>query len=228
MAYGILLAFILSAVDYFTEGFFSRSNKFKIKFISLASGVSMAYLLLILFPEVYRGAVKYGSMLSLSVLFGFGVFHIIEKYIRQNYSNKRFEKWHHIMHSYSTFIYFAMVGYLIVKIADRNTLDGMLFFIPLLFHIIIDSLPQKMIKNNFHRVFFASSALIGGIISKYVISSEIVNIALLGIVAGALLYTITRESIPRGNKGDPAYFLLGTLLFTAIILVIWNITSSLY
>jgi zinc transporter ZupT len=85
-----------------------------------------------------------------------------------------------------------------------------------------------MIKNNFHRVFFASSALIGGIISKYVISSEIVNIALLGIVAGALLYTITRESIPRGNKGDPAYFLLGTLLFTAIILVIWNITSSLY
>ena len=78
MIIGYILALILSIVDFFTEGFFSKASPNKMKFISVSAGVSVSYIFLILLPEIYLRSMEINRLLFLTVLFGFGIFHIIE------------------------------------------------------------------------------------------------------------------------------------------------------
>ena len=223
MVVGHVLALILSVVDFLTEGLFSRGNQRKMKFISFAAGVSVTYIFLILLPEIYVGAIEISRLLFLSVLFGFGVFHLIEKFIRQNFTGPDLRKEHRLIHSATSFIYFFVVGFILVKVSESNVVGGVLLFIPIMLHIIIDSLPRRATKKHHLRAFSASSPFLGALLATFVEIGEIGNVALLGIVGGGLLYTVIRESLPQERKGKPIYFLIGMLLFTLIIMLIWNV-----
>jgi hypothetical protein len=223
MALGYVLALALSLADYLTEGLFSKASPNKIKFISFSAGVSVAYLFLSLLPEIYSGAININRMLFLSVLFGFGFFHIIEKYIRQNFHGNKLRKEHHMVHSVISFVYFFAVGFILVKVTESSVVSGVLLFIPVLLHIIIDSLPRRVTKKHHIKIFGASSAFLGAIAATFINPGVMVNLSLLGVVGGALLYTVIRESLPREREGRPMYFITGLLLFTIIIMVLWNI-----
>tara|TARA_Y100000310_G_C20644086_1_gene795609 strand:- start:611 stop:1288 length:678 start_codon:yes stop_codon:yes gene_type:complete len=223
MVLGQILALILSGIDYITEGKFSENSLAKTKFISFAGGISISYMVLILLPEVYSGAIKINQLLYLSVLAGFGTFHIIEKYIRLRYSYIKYKRHHDLIHTIISFIYFLIVGFVLVKLIDTNIITGFLFFIPILFHIVIDSIPKKISKKPFLKILIASSPLLGALVATFISVTEAVMIALLGIISGVLLYTVTRESIPKEREGKPIFFLIGLLLFTVLILIIWNV-----
>lgn len=223
MALGNILALILSIADFFTEGLFFKATENKMKFISFAAGISVSYIFLILLPEIYLGAVKINNMLFLAVLFGFGLYHIIEKYIRQNYSGQKLREEHHIIHSTVSFSYFFVVGFILYKIAEISPIKGILLFIPVLLHIIIDSLPRRITKKHHIRAASASSAFLGSIAAIFIDVREIGNVILLGFVGGALLYSVIRESLPKEREGKPLFFLIGLLLFTVIILLLWNV-----
>ena len=49
---GHILALLLSAVDFYTEGLFSKASPNKMKFISFAAGISIDYIFLVLLPEL--------------------------------------------------------------------------------------------------------------------------------------------------------------------------------
>ena len=225
MALGHILALILSAVDFFTEGLFSRSSPSKMKFISFSAGISVSYIFLVLLPEIYLGAAAINRLLFFSVFFGFGLFHIIEKYIRQNFTGPKMRKEHRVVHSTTSFIYFFVVGFILVKLAERNIVDSMLLFVPITLHIIIDSLPRRHTKKHHVRALSAASPFFGALVATFVDIGEMGNIALLGIIGGALLYTVVRESLPREKEGKPLYFIIGLLFFTVLILLLWNILS---
>jgi len=223
MVLGQILALILSLVDFFTEGLFAKASQFKIKLISFAAGVSVSYIFLSLLPEIYSGAMSISKLLFLPILFGFSVFHLLEKHIRQAYSRGAFRKEHQLIHTTTSFIYFLVVGFILVKITKSSSVSGMLLFIPILFHIVIDSLPRRATKKLHLRIFFASSAFLGSIIASFVELGKTVNLTLLGVVGGALLYTVIRESLPKERKGRPLYFTIGLLLFTVLIMLLWNV-----
>lgn len=224
MVVGHILALILSVVDFFTEGLFSKSSPNKMKFISISAGVSVSYIFLILLPEIYSGALVISKLLFLAILFGFGMFHLIEKYIRQNFTGPALRKEHRLIHSSTSFVYFFVVGFLLVKLADsEGSLSSTLLFIPIMLHIIIDSLPRRHTKKRHLRALSASSPFLGAILASFIDIGAIGNVILLGIVGGALLYTVVRESLPREREGKPMYFLSGLLLFTIVILLLWNI-----
>ncbi len=224
MALGYILALILSAVDFFTEGLFSKASPSKMKFISFSAGVSISYIFLVLLPEIYSGAIAINRLLFFSVLFGFGLFHIIEKYIRQNFTGPALRKEHRLVHSSTSFVYFFAVGFLLVKLAGSNgNLASILLFTPIMLHIIIDSLPRRHTKNHYLRALSASSPFLGAILASFVDIGQTGNITLLGIVGGALLYTVVRESLPREREGRPLYFIIGLLFFTVLILLLWDI-----
>jgi len=224
MVIGYILALILSIVDFFTEGLFSKASPNKMKFISVSAGVSVSYIFLILLPEIYLRSMEINRLLFLTVLFGFGIFHIIEKYIRQNFTGPALRKEHRVVHSVSSFVYFFVVGFLLVKLAGvNNDLSAVLLFIPIMLHIIIDSLPRRHTKKHYLRAFSASSPFLGAISASFIDVGQTGNTMLLGLVGGALLYTVVRESLPRERKGRPMYFITGLLLFTVLILLLWNI-----
>ena len=224
MVVGLILALILSIVDFFTEGLFSKSSPNKMKFISISAGVSVSYIFLILLPEIYFASVEISRLLFLAVLFGFGAFHIVEKYIRQNFTGPALRKEHRLIHSSTSFVYFFVVGFLLVKLAEGNSsLSSVLLFVPIMLHIIIDSLPRRHTKKHHLRALSASSPFLGAILASFVDIGNTGNVILLGIVGGALLYTVVRESLPRDREGRPMYFITGLLLFTVLILLLWNI-----
>ena len=224
MAIGLILALILSVVDFFTEGLFSKASPAKMKFISISAGVSVSYIFLVLLPEIYSESIAISRLLFLAVLFGFGAFHIIEKYIRQNFTGPALRKEHRLVHSSTSFVYFFVVGFLLVKLAESNSsLSSILLFVPIMLHIIIDSLPRRHTKKHHLRALSASSPFLGAILASFVDIGNAGNVILLGIVGGALLYTVVRESLPRDREGKPMYFITGLLLFTVLILLLWNI-----
>lgn len=223
MALGHILALILSVVDFFTEGLFSKASANKMKFISFSAGISISYILLVLLPEIYSSAMSISRLLFFPVLLGFGVFHIMEKFIRQNFTGSQLRKEHRVVHSATSFIYFFVVGFILVKLVASNVVSGVLLFIPIALHIIIDSLPRRTTKKHHLRAFSASSPFLGAIVATFIDIGDIGNIILMGIVGGALLYTVIRESLPREREGKPMYFIIGLLLFTVIILLLWDI-----
>lgn len=223
MVLGQFLALVLSVVDFFTEGLFSKSSPNKMKFISFAAGVSVSYIFLIMLPEIYIGAMTINRLLFLAVLFGFGVFHIIEKYIRQNFTGPALRKEHRLVHSTTSFAYFFVVGFILVELTGPNIISGILLFIPILLHIIIDSLPRRTTKKHHLRAFSASSAFLGAMTATFIDIGGAGNTALMGIVGGGLLYMVVRESLPRDREGKPSYFITGLLLFTIVIMALWNI-----
>jgi len=224
MAVGLVLALILSIVDFFTEGLFSKASPNKMKFISISAGVSVSYIFLILLPEIYKGAMALNRLLFLAILFGFGAFHIIEKYIRQNFVGPALRKEHRLVHSSTSFVYFFVVGFLLVKLTESaGNLSAVLLFIPITLHIIIDSLPRRHTKKPHLRALSASSPFLGAILASFFDVGRTGNVILLGIVGGALLYTVVRESLPRDREGKPMYFISGLLFFTVLILLLWNV-----
>ena len=224
MVVGIILALILSIVDFFTEGLFSKASSFKMKFISASAGVSVSYIFLILLPEIYKGAMAINRLLFLAILFGFCAFHIIEKYIRPNFTGPALRKEHQAVHSTTSFAYFFVVGFLLVKLVESSgSISALLLFIPIMLHIIIDSLPRRHTKIHYLRALSASSPFLGAILASFVDVGPMGNVILLGIVGGALLYTVVRESLPRDREGRPMYFVTGLLSFTVVILLLWNI-----
>ena len=223
MVFGILLAFVLSVVDFATEGLFSKANQNKMKFISFAAGVSVAYIFLILLPEIYTRSLEINRLLLLAVLFGFALFHIIEKYIRQNYHGNKLRKEHYLAHSAISFVYFLVVGYILAEVTANNLTDGILLFVPVALHIIIDSLPRRATKNLWVRLFSSSSSVLGASIYLLIDLGPVEDTVLLGVVGGGLLYHVIRESLPKDREGKPMFFITGLLLFTVLILLLWNI-----
>ena len=223
MALGYTLALILSAVDFFTEGLFSKASPNKMKFISFSAGVSVSYIFLVLLPEIYSGAIAINKLLFLAVLFGFGIFHIIEKYIRQNFTGPEMRKEHRLIHSTTSFAYFFVVGFILVKLTESSIAHAILLFIPIMLHITIDSLPRRHTKKHYLRAFSASSPFLGAVTAAFIDAGEMGNVILLGVVGGALLYIVIRESLPREREGRPLYFVTGLLLFTVLILLLWNV-----
>jgi len=161
--------------------------------------------------------------LFLTILFGFGIFHLIEKYIRQNFTGPALRKEHRLIHSSTSFVYFFVVGFLLVKLAESDSgLSSVLLFVPIMLHIVIDSLPRRHTKKHHLRALSASSPFLGAITASFININTIGNVILLGVVGGALLYTVVRESLPRDREGKPLYFVTGLLLFTVLILLLWN------
>ena len=222
MILGQVLGLVLGFADYITEGMFRTTDEAKTKFISFAAGVSVSYLFLILMPEIYSGALEINRFLFFSVLIGFATFHLLEKHIRQKETWHDYKKHHELIHEVMSFVYFLVVGFVIVKLLEYNVTHGILLFIPLLFHIVIDSLPKKVTKHHMLRAFFSSAPFIGALAGSFIASNKLIDLSLLGLVGGALLYTVVRESLPRERDGKPIYFVVGVLAFTVLILFLWN------
>ena len=68
IAIGLGLAFVLSLVDYLSEGALRNTRTLKEGFVSLAAGISTTYIFLHLFPLVYSGVQSISRWIFVFVL----------------------------------------------------------------------------------------------------------------------------------------------------------------
>lgn len=107
----------------------------------------------------------------------------------------------------------------IVALSKRYFILSVLFFIPVLLHIIIDTMSKEIVvRRKSAKILFSSSTFTGAVISYFLNISEHIEFVLLGIMGGTLLYFAVRESIPADRKGNVFYFILGVICSGVLIL----------
>jgi hypothetical protein len=217
----LVYAFIIGIAHYLSDSFTNRKTYQK-EIRSFAAGLSIAYLLLYLFPELYIGVVEFHRSLFLFVLLGSMVFHLIEKYIYQHERRniRIFEL--RVMHAAAFFIYHIIIGIILVSINQINPISGILFFIPILFYTLVSQVSLSNLHANVTeklslKLLLSSSTLIGVLIASFFTISTKLHFSLLAFIAGALLYNVMVEVVPKETDGNILFFMLGTLAYITLI-----------
>ncbi len=222
----LVFTVVLSLAHYYGESI--QLYKRKEKLISIGAGVLLAYTILDLFPRVFAGITILHNALFFFILLGFSLHHIIEKYIYQHAAkNKRLKELKEV-HSIAFFLYYIIIGIMIKEVTSEQNLQGWLLFFPLLFHTTLGTFSlrdiHKSIKEKKYIVLLLSSSpVIGFLIASIWSISPGIEYSVLGFISGVFLYIITREVIPKENKGDPIDFFFGIALYTLIIVITWII-----
>lgn len=220
-----IFAVILGITHYYSEDFCLQCKAFGgiTRIVSLFGGIAVTYLLLDLLPLFSEQVVKINNLLFISLLIGFVTFHVIEKITYQRAPKNKLRTEIALEQSIALFIYHFLVGIAFVGFIELGLLKATLFFIPIVLYTSISAFITKPTGYKSLRMLFASASLIGVIFatSIYPTMSIITNLSLLGFVIGSLFYIVMRHSIPTGSEGRPAYFLLGSIVYTALILASW-------
>jgi hypothetical protein len=218
-----VMAIVLGIVYHFANRVDLKKKQYYAAAISFSSGLSITYVLLSLFPDFTEGALVLSRVLYFSVLFGFIVHHISEKFIYLNHPKHDIIKLLTLEEHVFYFIYHFILGILIVFFTKESIIDSLLFFIPILAYTLISSLATEPYEK-WHHSWIASSATIWGVIFVTFIWTTIplwFYYGLLGLVVGVLLYSIVRHHIPFAEKGNPFYFLVGTAVYSALVIASW-------
>ncbi len=221
LAYGLIIGILHYLSDFISLKFI----KYKEKILSFGAGVSITYLFLELLPMIHEATQVLSKISYISILVGFALFHLIEKYIYQHSRrDELIEKLRHV-HSAGFFIYHFIIGIVLFHLMENNITQGTLFLIPIIFHSAVSSASFQEIHEELRtkqhvRLFLSSSTIMGILIAIYIGVSQTIYYSMLGFVVGALFYIIIKDILPEQKEGNPKYFLAGMIIFVLLLLMI--------
>ena len=212
----------MSISHFFSENILKIFKRYENHLISFSAGISLTYLFLNLFPEFSQRIAKGDEFIFISILIGFVVFHLIEKYIYKNTKNDKKLEELAIEDSVISFIYHFIIGMIMVSFFNKGVYEGILFFIPAMFYTGVNTLPVDMTKSKIIKTVLSFSTLLGILFVTFIFKeiSQLTYLTLLGFIIGALSFTVTRHSLPFGKKGRPLFFTLGVILYSIIIILL--------
>jgi len=219
---GISLTAFLSLADFLSEGRFLRSQ-FKQRLVSFAAGVSVAYIFLHLFPQIYfslfNSNISTKNVTFFAMLIGFVAYHLIEKWIYQHAKRDDIVAEIEQQHVLTLFFYHFVIGIVLLSLLKNDVVDGLLYFIPISMHVLINALPHShRFDKKSVRAFFVSAPVLGAILASLVTIPEVLDLMLLGMIAGILLFVEAREIAPSKRSESISFFLLGVITFVIVII----------
>ena len=220
----ILFGIVIGLAHYFSEAVCYLCSPWRNQLISFSGGVAISYIFIDLFPTFVKG-VGSNSSLFLSVLAGFTLFHVVEKYLYQHAGpehKKQLKKELRIEESVVSFLYHFAVGIIIVEFLRNGFLRGFLFLIPSFLYTALGTVPIKTVQNIWVKVIVATSSILGVLVGLYffpVYEQLTLTFIVLGLIIGVLSYNVTRHSIPPGREGRPEWFVIGAAIYSTIILL---------
>ncbi len=217
IAFGILMGITHFFSDHFREEF----KKYNNQILSFSAGIALTYIFLNLFPEFTKGVIQINEYIFISVLAGFVIFHIIEKYIYQHSPEDKQLRELAIEDSVISFTYHFIIGIVLVSFFNQGITQGMLFFIPAFLFTTVSTLPVDMTKSTVIRTILAASTLLGILFALFIYTpNPTIYYSLLGFIIGALSFTVTRHSIPKGKQGKPLFFIIGVIIYSLLIFLL--------
>ncbi len=222
-----IFAGLLVFIHHFGEHLSKTAFAHQEKIMSFSAGVTITYVFLQLLPEHQKGVEYLGEFGSLSVLLGFAAIHITEKWVyHHEKSATDIRKDFREIHSVFLFLYYFAIGLLLHELLQNSVIDGTLFFIPVMFHTAISSfslleLDDALLNNAIVKAAITVAALIGVGAASFLSIGSALFYVILGIVTGMFLYVVIHDSMPADETGKPAYFLIGLLFYTSIMIYVW-------
>lgn len=198
----------------------------KEKIISLASGVSVAYIFAQLLPEYQRIASETSELLFVAPLLGFSSIHVSEKIIaKKGLSQKKLKQDYSDIHSAFLLFYHGAIGFLMASLISSNTSSGILFFIPILLHSAVSSFSFSELHEDISqrlgvKLTVSLAPIFGVIMHSTGFLTELVFNPVFGVVTGMFIYVVIRDSIPSGKEGRPLEYVLGGLIYLLVIITV--------
>ncbi len=218
----LFFAAAVGLADYYSNSIRVQCGSYFNIFSSAAGGVTVAYLFVQLLPEFVEGVLQLNKLLFLSVLAGFSMVHVIEKYIYQHSAIRMLKKELAVEDSSIQFVYSFIIGLLLVEFWKESSLQLVLLFVPVLLHSAMSGLPLDTSDSKKIQIFPAIAPLLGGFYAWLAGGvPDQVKFTLIGIITGALIFSVTRHHLPFGKRGSPEWFIIGVLAYSAIIVASW-------
>ena len=208
LLYVLLAGSLVAAASYFNINIISACKNYRAQITSFSAGIGVTYIFLQLFPEFVEKTIDFfHPAIFLSVLFGFILFFLAEKYVYQHYKNIALAKGLELEDSVISFIYHFIIGLVLVSLFSLNVQEGVLFFIPIFLNTAVHVLPLDIAPSKLVRGVVASATLIGVLVASFVFMPNPITITvLIGLVVGTLLFSVIRHSLPYGKEGKPSFF----------------------
>ena len=225
IVYAIIAAVVIALASYSNLRIVDFSKRFRSKIISFSAGIAVTYVFLQLFPEFVEKTIEfYHPAIFLTVLLGFTLFFLTEKYVYQHYHDMALANGLELEDSLISFIYHFIIGLILVGLFLNDVEEGILFSIPIFLNTAVHVLPLNIAPSRAVRGIVASSTLLGVLFAAFLfMPTQLMSVMLIGFLVGTLLFSIIRHSLPSGKEGKPTFFIAGMLLYCLLIFSKWSL-----
>lgn len=210
------------------------------RWLSAASGVSVAYVFVHLLPELNerQEAIAQTGVLAflehhvyLMALLGLAIFYGLEravKHSRQGDCQSNQEDtpgfgvfWLHIV---SFALYNALIGYLLFHREEPGIQSLFLFFIAMALHFVVNDYglrqDHKHTYHNIGRWILAAAIIVGWAIGQGTEISEAAIAVLFAFLAGGIILNVLKEELPEERKSCFWAFALGAGAYSTLLLAL--------
>ena len=219
------LVFLLSLSQFLSDRINIERSVLREYASSFAAAIAVTYLLLSFLPEAYSKSS--GLILFIPLITGFLLIHLLEKTFYKKFSGRfslqNRKTFHDELHAAILFVYHFVIGAVLIGLLDKSLVSGLLFLPPLLMFTTIGnwSLHHAYLKNvPYTRLLLASSTMLGALFAKSDFITPNIERVLVNFAAGILLFIIIRESLPKEKEGRPEMFVLGIILYGALLFLL--------
>lgn len=213
------------------------------KWLSVAGGISVAYIFLEAFPELneiqqelnHSENFNIGRLAQMEVyllsLIGLSVFYGLENISRKSKQSAREPEgeekknikifWIHI---FSFALYNFIIGYLLINREEQGFLSMLLYTIAMAFHFVVtDHALEDHYSRNYQkygRWLLVCSIFIGWFSSTFFSIPEFFIGILFSFLAGGIIMNVLKEELPSERESNLPAFCLGILGYGTILVFI--------
>lgn len=234
---------------FFVVGFilihlFSKNMKFlttvpRSRFLSIAGGISVAYVFLHLLPELGefqeevhaefggQGEAFLNNHIYLVAMAGLVIFYALEQLVKSSKRKTAEGKssvgvfW---VHMGSFAFYNAVIGYLMVREEFEGATEMALFFIALGVHFITNDKglreAHKAEYDRFGRWLLAAAIAVGWGIGWLTAVHELIIAFLMALIAGGIILNVLKEELPEERESSLSSFVIGLIIYSALLLLV--------
>lgn len=203
------------------------------RWLSVGSGASVAYVFVLLLPEVSEAALTASAFrdeallaeqrVYILALVGFVAFYGIEVFVSQSRGESVEDApavfWFHLV---VFTLYSALIGYLLFHQEAPDVVSLAFYALAMALHFLVtDNGLRRHHGTEFDRVgrwVLALGTLAGAVLGVVIEVSEVRLSLAFGFVAGALVLNIFKKELPDADEGRFAAFAAGAAAYTILIL----------
>lgn len=210
------------------------------RWLSIASGVSVAYVFVHLFPDLnerQEAIAQTGALaflehhVYLMALLGLAIFYGLERVVRE--SRQRNQEageqdkadfgifW---LHMISFALYNGLIGYLLLHREETGIQSLFLFFMAMALHFVVNDYGLRQDhKHTYHRIgrwILAAAIIVGWAIGQATEISEAAIAVLFAFLAGGVILNVLKEELPEERESRFWAFALGAGVYAALLLTL--------
>ena len=200
-------------------------------FLSLAGGISVAYVFVQLLPELAEAAaeireVAFEHGIYVIALLGLAAFYGIERAsVRQRRDSRDGETGGALTwFSFASYaVYNAVIGYLLVR-EHRELSAVLLFAVAMGLHFVVNDFALREHHGKaYHRTgrwIVGAAVIAGALVGAFTEIHEVVIAALIAFITGGVVLNVMKEELPQERDSRFSAFLMGAAGYTALLLAI--------